>query len=134
MTIEVGERARIVLSMNTEAYFLEPHAWPEVLKVFDLFGAGWKKELGRPGPWDRDPGTRAAVSLLACFTLEQIARVAENIDRNPVIRQGNRALACVSPEVARRTLSGDFGAAGGRRNEPVQQNNTDPFSKHEVVR
>lgn len=114
-------RARIAEARPGEAQWLVPQRWPEVETVFRAFGAAWGLELGSPGHYDRDAGTRAVVGALAAgFTVEQLQQVALKSAANPLFRKGNRSLGMLTPEVIRRTLGGEFGAPRTSKTGPVQ--------------
>lgn len=130
----VLERAQYAVANRFEAGFLTPQAWPEVRAVFKAFEDAWGIELGSPGHYDKDPGTRAAVVLLASFPLEAIRRGAALSLKNPLIKNGQRAIAAISPEVLRRTLSADFGAPRRTSGGPQPDDSYDPYKGREVVK
>lgn len=133
LRMPIQDRARYAVDRPDVAGWLVPQRWPEVGQVFEAFGDAWERQLGSPGHYDRDSATRAAVALLAAFPLDVIQQGAKLSLQNPLIRNGNRALAAISPEVLRRTLSGDFG--GPRRTGPVQPDNGyDVWAGREVAR
>jgi hypothetical protein len=111
LRLPLQERAAYAVRQKLEIRFLCPQLWPEVIEAFRIMGEAWGQDFGIPGQYDNDRGTRAIVNIFAAgIGIEKFKEFAEKSEENPLFREGKRALGVLSPEIVRRTLSGEFGS------------------------
>jgi hypothetical protein len=106
LKIPVTQRAKILERDPHKAQWLEPQRWPEVLVVAEVWGDA------RLSAYHRDTGVKNVVALFAAgYSPAELVRVSQTIQASAWARdqrsKGKRiGLACLTPEVVRRELSG----------------------------
>lgn len=104
LEVPIAERAQHIVENPHKSEWLEPHKWPEVLKLAEDFS----KSLGWHTPRFAKPSKATAriVELLATYSEDELKKAVGNAPRNEWLTSGGKGLAALTVDVVGQLLNG----------------------------
>lgn len=103
LAIPIDERAQHLVDNPHKAEWLQPHRWPEVVKIAEDFS----KSLGWHRPKFAKPSKATAriVELLATYSTDQLEKAVENAPKNDWLSSGGKSLTALTVDVVGQLLN-----------------------------